>query len=186
MRIPVGLSNRHVHLSKNDLDALFGEGYQLNNIKDLNQKGEFAAQETITIRGPKGEIENVRVVGPLRSKSQVEILKKDCNVLGVDAPIHNSGDLEGSSAVVLIHGDKKVELNEGLIIASRHLHVTEEYLKKYGFQEGQLVNVKVGGNIVFYGVIIRKGEGRTELHIDKEEGHGAALKNNDVVEIVTQ
>ena len=145
-RIPIGISNRHIHLSQTDLEHLFGHGYGLTNMKDLSQPGQYACKETLTICGPKGAIEKVRTLGPTRKKTQVEILASDCFKLGVDAPIKASGDLDGTSGNITLVGPKgSVRLAEGLIIAQRHIHMTNDDARNLDVRDGQIVRIEVHG-----------------------------------------
>jgi len=178
--INVMLSNRHVHLSKDDVEKLFGEGYELTIKKMLNPT-EFAAEETVTIVGPKGEIEGVRVLGPARKATQVEILQSDCYRLGVNAPVRQSGDLKGSAPVVLTSAKGKADLEEGMIVASRHIHATQDVLDEFGLKDKQLVKVKIEGDraLVFENVLMRfSPAGDAVMHLDTEEGNAAGIKNN--------
>lgn len=125
-KIPIGVSNRHIHVSQKDLDKLFGEGYNLTKKGELKQPGQFAANETVTIRGPKGEFENVRILGPVREESQVEISMTDSFRLGVRPPIKESGQLENTPGLEIIGPKGTVKIPQGTIIALRHIHMTPE------------------------------------------------------------
>ena len=121
---PIGISNRHVHLSRQDLEILFGNGYELNMSHKISQTGQFAATETVNLAGPKGCIEKVRILGPIRKQTQVEIMRSDKYRLGVDPPVRDSGDLKDSGAITIIGPNGSVHIDEGLIISQRHLHMT--------------------------------------------------------------
>ena len=135
--IPVGVSNRHVHLSQGDLDALFGAGYELTKMKDLSQPGQYACKETVTVCGPKGAIEKVRILGPVRGKTQVEILAGDCFKLGVKAPARLSGDLDGTPGVTLVGPKGSVQTKSGLMAAQRHIHMLPEDAARFGVHDGR-------------------------------------------------
>lgn len=186
-RIPVGVSNRHVHLSEKDLQTLFGSGARLKKMRDLSQPGQFAAEQTVTLVGPKGVIENVRVLGPTRKKTQVEISVSDCFKLGVQAPIRDSGQLEGSARITLVGPEGSVTLPEGCIIAARHIHMHPDDARRYGVKDGDRINVRTFGprSVTFYEVLVRVDENyRLEMHIDIDEANAACLKCGDFVEIV--
>ncbi|QDR82445.1 phosphate propanoyltransferase [Sporomusa termitida] len=185
--IPVGISNRHVHISQTDLDALFGAGYQLTKIKDLSQPLQYACQETLTIAGPKGAIEKVRILGPARSQSQVEILQADCFKLGIPAPVKMSGDLQGTSGITLIGPQGSILLTQGVIIAQRHIHMTPEDAKRLGVSNGELVTIQVGGlrGGTYSNVAIRvSGTSALECHIDTEEANAMNIGPNSTITII--
>lgn len=134
--VPVGISNRHIHLSQADLDQLFGAGYQLTPMKELSQPGQFACKETVTICGPKGAIEKVRVLGPVRKETQIEIVAGDCFKLGVKAPAKLSGDLAGTPGITVVGPKGSVQTAQGLIVAQRHIHMAPADAQAYGVQDG--------------------------------------------------
>jgi len=182
--IPVGVSNRHLHLSQADLNSLFGEGYQLSKTKDLSQPGQFACKETVTICGPNGAIEKVRVLGPVRSKTQVEILEGDCYKLGVKTEPRLSGDLKLTPGITIVGPVGSVQIPEGLIVALRHIHMLPEDAAHYGVHDGQMVSIEISGprGGVFKNVAIRvTGESALEFHIDTEEAN--AMKVNSLSKI---
>lgn len=185
--VPVGISNRHVHVTVGDLDTLFGQGYQLTKIKDLSQPGEFAAQETVIIAGPKGAIEGVRILGPTRKKTQVEVSLTDSFKLGVKPPVRESGNLEDTPGIALIGPKGVVALKEGVILAARHIHMHPDEAAKYGLENGQTMRVEVPGErgIVFDNVLLRVSpKYATELHVDTDEANCALLKNGDRVKVL--
>ncbi|MGL4792064.1 MAG: phosphate propanoyltransferase [Anaerotignaceae bacterium] len=185
--IPVGVSNRHIHLSQSDLNILFGEGYQLTKTKDLSQPGQFACKETVTICGAKGVIEKVRVLGPVRSKTQVEVLVGDCYKLGVSAQVRLSGDLIGTPAITVVGAKSSVHINEGVIVAQRHIHMTPEDAANLGVHDGQIVSVEVSGERggVFSNVIIRANDvSSLECHFDTEEANAMGINGNSTVKII--
>lgn len=188
--IPAGISNRHVHLSKEDLEALFGEGYELTPIKDLGQPGQYAAQECVTIVGPKGAIEKVRVLGPVRSKTQVEISRTDAFKLGLNPPVRDSGDLDGTPGIVIVGPKGAVIKSEGVILAKRHIHMTPQDAETYGVKDKDIVKVLVDQGdrkLIFDDVLVRVSpKYALEFHVDTDEGNAALLKNGDLVWMVEE
>lgn len=186
-KIPLGISNRHVHISAEDLATLFGEKAQLTKQRDLSQPGQFVCTETVTLVGPKGVIEKVRVLGPLRKRTQVEVSISDCFKLGIKAPIRDSGDLEGSAAITIVGPVGSVTLKEGAIIAARHIHMSPTDAEFFKVQNGDRVNVKCSGprGIVFSEVLARVDANfKLEMHLDIDEANAASLKNGDLLEII--
>ena len=185
--VPVGVSNRHIHLSSADLETLFGKGYQLTPIKDLSQPGQFACKELLTIVGPSlRPIENVRVLGPVRSSSQVEISRTDSFALKVKPPVRESGDIKGSAPITIIGPKGVVTLNEGCIIANRHIHMSEEEGAVFGLKDGDYVTVDVKGErrTTFYDVQVRVNKAfRLEMHIDTDDANAAGIGNGARVTI---
>ena len=174
----VEASGRHVHLSRKELDALFGTGYELTKAKDLSQPGQYASKERLTVVGPKGAYHNVVILGPVRKESQVEVSLTDCLQLGVKAPIRESGDIEGTPGIVLVNGDKSVSLDKGLIVAKRHVHMTPEDAEKLGVKNHDIVKVKVEGArpLVFDDVVIRVSpKFATYMHIDYDEANACGF-----------
>ncbi len=186
--IPVGVSNRHIHLSTEDLETLFGKGYELTPIKDLSQPGQFACKETLTIVGPSlRPIENVRVLGPVRKASQVEISRTDSFTLKVKPPVRESGDIVGSAPVTIIGPKGVVTLREGCIIANRHIHMSTDEGAQFGLSDGQYVDVEVSGErkTKFYDVQVRVHKDfRLEMHIDTDDANAAGIGNGAKVKIV--
>ena len=171
-------SGRHVHLSRKELDALFGTGYELTKAKDLSQPGQYASKERLTVVGPKGAFHNVVILGPVRKESQVEVSLTDCLQLGVKAPIRESGDIEGTPGIVLVNGDKSVSLDKGLIVAKRHVHMTPEDAEKIGVKNHDIVKVKVEGArpLIFDDVVIRVSpKFATYMHIDYDEANACGF-----------
>lgn len=174
----VEASGRHVHLSRKELDVLFGTGYELTKAKDLSQPGQYASKERLTVVGPKGAFHNVVILGPVRKESQVEVSLTDCLQLGVKAPIRESGDIEGTPGIVLVNGDKSVSLDKGLIVAKRHVHMTPEDAEKLGVKNHDIVKVKVEGArpLVFDDVVIRVSpKFATYMHIDYDEANACGF-----------
>ncbi len=187
MTIPVGVSARHIHLTQEDVEKLFGAGYQLTKKKDL-MGGQFAANEQCTIVGLKlRAIENVRILGPVRKKSQVEISATDARTLGVNAPLRQSGDTAGSSPVALVGPKGDVYLNEGCIVAARHIHMTPAEAASASLHDGDYVSVKMGNErgAVLDHVKIRVDESFSlEMHIDTDEANACQVKQGDCAAIV--
>lgn len=189
--VPIGVSNRHVHLTREHLDILFGKDYELTKAKDLSQPGQFAANETVTIIGPSlRPIEKVRVLGPLRKASQVEISMTDSYVLKVKPPVRESGNIAGSSPITLIGPKGVVTLSEGCIIANRHIHMSPKDAERYGIKDGDTVNVSVigkGKRTLWYDVQIRVNKDFVlEMHVDTDDANAAGIGNGSLVSIVKE
>lgn len=187
--LPVGLSNRHLHLSQEDIEILFGKGYQLNKFKDLSQPGQYAAEEKVDLVGPKGTLKGVRVLGPARSNSQVEISLTDGFALGVVPPVRDSGDIAGSPGVKIVGPKGEVDMKEGVIAAARHIHMHTDDAKKFGVTDKQRVKVKTTGerSVVFENVLVRANpDFALEMHVDIDEGNAAGLKNGSMVELIIE
>ena len=186
--VPVGVSNRHIHLSSEDLETLFGKGYQLTPIKDLSQPGQFACKEQLTIIGPSlRPIEGVRVLGPVRSASQVEISRTDSFVLKCKPPVRESGDIKGSAPITIIGPKGVVTLKEGCIIANRHIHMSIEEGEQFGLKDGEYVDVEANGerSTMFYDVQVRVNKAfKLEMHIDTDDANAAGIGNGAQVKII--
>ena len=187
-KVPVGLSNKHVHLSQEDINILFGEGHELTAIKDLGQPGQFACDEKVDLVGPKRTIKGVRVLGPARKESQVEISLADGFTLGIEeVPVKGSGSLDGTPGIKLVGPNGEVELKQGVIAAARHIHMHPKDAEELGVKDKDMVKVKVEGErgLVFENVLIRVHETYAlEFHVDVEEGNAAMLKNKQMLEII--
>ena len=185
--VPVGVSARHIHLTQEHVEALFGEGYQLTKKKGL-MGGQFASNETVTIVGLKlRAIENVRILGPVRSKSQVEISATDALRLGVKAPIRESGNIAGSAAIAVVGPKGAIYLNEGCIVAKRHIHMASQDAMAAGVHDGDIVSVKADNErgTTFNNVQIRVDDSFTlEMHIDTDEANAAKIATGDTVRII--
>jgi len=182
--IIANVSNRHIHLTKEDLEVLFGKGYQLTKLKDLMQPGEFASKEKVILRGKKGEISDVRVLGPLRKFTQVEISMTDAIHFGVNAPLRVSGDIKGSSPITVIGPAGQLDLKEGCIIAKRHIHFSTKDAEIFQVKNGEILKVKTEGErgLIFDNVVARVREDMAlEFHIDTDEANAAGIKNGDKV-----
>lgn len=187
--IPVGISNRHVHLSRPDLDALFGGGYELTVMKALSQPGQYACREMLTLCGPKGVIERVRILGPVRPQTQVEILAGDCFKLGVKAEARLSGDLTGTSGITLVGPGGSVQLREGVIIAKRHIHMLPSDAVRFGVRDGQMVKIAIPGprGGIFNEVSIRVTDTSSlECHLDTEEANALGVTSRTIIRIVQE
>lgn len=175
--VPVEVSARHIHLSQSDLDILFGQGYGLKKIKQLTQPSDFAAKETVDIQASEGQL-NLRVVGPIRKETQIEISLTDALNLGLEAPVKLSGNIEGSCGAFLIGPKGKVDLKKGVIIAVRHLHCHTKEAEKLSLKQGQTVSIEIAGKrgLIFNNIKVRVGEGyKLCFHIDTDEGNAAGI-----------
>lgn len=186
--IKVGVSQRHIHLSREDLDILFGKGYELT-VKKMLMGREYASNEVVTLVGPSLKaIPNVRVLGPVRAHTQVEISRTDTFVLKVSPPVRPSGDVKGSERVVVVGPKGTVYLKEGVIIANRHIHLTPEYAAKHGIKDNDYVDVEIENTekpTRFYGVQVRvRDDFNVEMHIDTDDANSAGLKNGMRVRII--
>ena len=187
MKVQVGVSNRHVHLTQEHLEILFGKDYKLERIKDLNQPGQFASNSYVILKTEKDKIENVRVLGPVRNYTQVEISKTDAFKLGINPPVRSSGDLENSSPITIIGPSGTLNLESGCIIADRHIHITPTQKKMYGLSNKEKVNVLVGGlkgGILFNVALKVSEQSYFELHLDLDDANAHLLKQGDIVEIL--
>ena len=186
MKVSVGVSNRHVHLKKEDINVLFGEGYELTNIGSLTQPGQFKSKEVVTIKTEKSEINNVRVLGPVRNYTQVEISKTDSYKLGLNPPVRNSGDLDNSEKVTIVGPNGSVT-TDGCIIAARHIHILPEQVKLYDLENVETVDVLIPGEKggIISNVYIKEAPNSFfELHLDTDDANAHLLKNGDIVEII--
>lgn len=186
--IKVGVSQRHIHLSREHLDILFGKGYELTKKKTLMGR-EFASNEVVTLVGPSlNAITNVRVLGPVRKNTQVEISRTDTFVLKVSPPVRPSGEIAGSEKIVVVGPKGSVYLNEGVIIANRHIHLTPEYAQAHGINDNDYVDVEIENTekpTKFYGVQVRvRDDFNVEMHIDTDDANSAGLKNGMRVRII--
>jgi putative phosphotransacetylase len=187
--IPIGVSNRHAHITREHFEVLFGEGADFSRLRDLSQPGQFAANERFDVQGPKGAIKGVRLLGPFRPKTQIEVSRTDAVVLGVQPPVRESGDLGGSASLRLIGPRGSVEVREGLILARRHLHCTSADAAAIGLSNGEVVRVRVGRGggreSIFEQTVVRVSEKFSlELHLDTDEANAAGVKTGDLAYIV--
>ena len=186
MSFLVETSARHVPVTQETLEALFGVGYQLTKKKDLSQPGQFASNERVTVVGPKKELANVSILGPVRSADQVELSATDARSIGIVAPVRESGDIAGSGACKLVGPAGEVELSEGVIVAKRHLHITPEDAAAMGVEDKQIIRVACGGEgrkLVFDDVVVRvSAKFATAMHINTDESNAAGgPKSGEIV-----
>lgn len=187
LTVPIGVSGRHVHLSQEHLEVLFGAGAKLTPMKNLSQPGQFAAKETVILAGPKGVIEKVRVLGPVRSQTQVEILAGDSFKLGVPIAVRMSGKLDGTPGLTLIGPVGTVVLTEGVIVAARHIHMSLDEAESFGLHDGQIVSIAFDGVRAgrLDNVVIRANStSALDCHIDTEEANALQLKNGSKVTVI--
>jgi putative phosphotransacetylase len=185
--IPVGISGRHLHLSQADLETLFGKGYQLKPKKDLSQPGQFAAEETVEIATEKGSFKSVRILGPVRKQTQIELALTDAVKLGVNPPVRDSGDLKQSPGVIITGPNGQVTIVEGVICAARHIHMTPADAAAFNVKDKELVSVKVDGEraAILCNVLVRIHETfKLEMHLDTDEGNAVMAKTGDKVALV--
>ena len=186
--ILVETSARHVHVTKEALEILFGEGYELTKKKDLSQPGQFASNEKVAVVGSKSQFPAVSILGPVRPKCQVEISLTDARSIGVEATVRESGDIADSGARKLVGPKGEIELKEGVIAAQRHIHATPEDAEKYGLQDKQIVSVKIdsdGRKLIFDDVVVRVSPKYAwAMHIDTDESNAAGAKPGMMGEIL--
>ncbi|MNB91588.1 phosphate propanoyltransferase [Paenibacillus camerounensis] len=185
--VPVGVSARHIHLTQEHVEALFGAGYQLTEFKPLSQPGQFAANEQVAVIGSKGKFDKVRILGPARPASQLEISRTDSFSLGVKAPVRESGHIDGTPGITLKGPAGEVELETGVIIAARHIHFHTSEAEAWGIADKQLLKVRLGGErgLVLENVLARVSDSfKLDMHIDTDEANAAGANNGDTAEIV--
>lgn len=186
--IPVGISGRHIHLTREVLEQLYGRGYELTRLRDLSQPAEFAASETVTVVGPKGRaIEGVRILGPPRKYTQVELAASDGIRLGIDLPIRKTGDVAGTPGLTVVGPAGTAILKEGAIRATRHIHMTAADGARFGLTDGQAVRVRVEGpsGLTFDNVVVRVNDRYAlDFHLDTDDANAAGLQTGDLVEIL--
>jgi acetate kinase len=182
--IPVAVSARHIHLTQEAVEALFGEGHQLTSLKELSQPGQYACEEQLTIIGPKRSIPKVRILGPVRSKCQIEISRTDEFALGIDAPVRASGDVANTPGITLEGPNGQLALEDGIICAQRHIHMTREDAKNFGVKHRDIVEVAMdtnGRDLIFGDVMVRVSDKyRLEMHIDTDEANAAEIDRGGV------
>lgn len=187
MKIIVGISNRHAHLTQSQIDQLFGQGYQLTFFRQIKQPDEFASNEKIHVVGPKGQLRDVRIMGPARQTAQIEMTLTDARAIGVSAQVRVSAQVKDTAGIRLIGPVGEVLLEEGVIAAARHLHLTPKEAELLGLQEGQQVAVETEGErgVIFKHVLVRIDElFSLELHLDTDEANAAGVKNGDEVKLI--
>jgi acetate kinase len=180
MLIPIAISARHIHLTRSAIDTLFGPGHQLTPIYDLSQPGQYACAEQLTLVGPRHSIPGVRILGPERPDSQVEISRTDEFVLGVDAPVRDSGDVRNSPGITLQGPKGSLTLREGLICARRHIHMHPDDARRFGVKDRDVVEIAIdseGRDLIFGDVLVRVSDKfRLEMHVDTDEANAAQLQ----------
>ncbi|WP_426446958.1 phosphate propanoyltransferase [Paenibacillus sp. S-38] len=187
-KVPVGVSARHIHLSVDHIAALFGAGHELKVLKELSQPGQFAAEETVAVIGPKGKFDKVRILGPARGKTQLEVSRTDAFSLGVNPPVRESGNIAGTPGIKLVGPAGEVEIEEGVIVAARHIHFHTEDAARWGIQDKQKLTVRVSGEraVIFEEVVARVSDQYAlDMHIDTDEANAAGVKNGDEAEILS-
>lgn len=185
--VPVASSARHIHLCRADVEKLFGPGYELQEFKKLSQPGQVACKEQVTVAGPKGELKKVRVLGPERKETQVEIAMTDSFALGIRPPVRMSGNVAGTPGCRLIGPAGTVELSQGVIVAARHLHLSPEQAALFGLKDGQVVSLKSEGEraVIFENVVVRAGKGHDmEVHIDTDEANCIMMSGSPMMEVL--
>ena len=185
--VKIGISNKHLHLSQEHLEILFGKGHELTPTKELGQPGQFAAEEKVDIVGPKRTLSGVRVLGPVRKETQVELALTDARGIGIKAPVRESGKLDGTPGCKLVGPCGEVELDHGVIAALRHVHLSAAQAEEAGVKDKDIVSIKIEGErgLVFDNVLIRAGEGHErECHLDTDEGNAAGCGPDSVCVIV--
>lgn len=185
--VPVGISNKHLHLCKEDLETLFGLGAKLHSIKELKQPGQYAADEKVDLVGPKGTLKGVRILGPVREETQVELALTDARILGVAVPVKESGKLDNTPGIKLVGPAGEVEIAKGAIAALRHIHLSSAQATEAGLVDKQIVSVNVPGErgLIFDNVLVRAGDAyEKEMHLDTDEANAAGLSNGAEVEIL--
>ncbi|MEG0391345.1 MAG: phosphate propanoyltransferase [Anaerovoracaceae bacterium] len=185
--VKIGLSNKHLHLKQEDIEILFGKGHQLTPTKDLVQPGQFACEEKVDIVGPKATLKGIRVLGPARPETQVELAMTDARSIGIKAPVRESGKLEGTPGCKLIGPAGEVELDHGVMVALRHVHLNPEQAKEAGVKDKDVVSIKLAGErgLIFDNVLVRAGDAHErEIHLDTDEGNAAGCGPDAVATII--
>ena len=188
-QVVVEISARHVHLSKADLETLFGKDYELTVKKELSQPGQYACEERVRVVGTKGEFPAVSILGPCRNATQVELSLTDARSIGVDAPVRESGDIDGSGTCKLVGPCGEVEIACGVIAAKRHIHATTKDAEELGLENGQIVSVQIpsanGRNLTFGDVVVRVSDSYAlAMHIDTDEANAAGMKPNTIGTVI--
>jgi len=180
--IPMGVSARHIHLAPEHIEILFGAGYALKELKPLSQPGQFAAEETVAVVGPKGRFDKVRILGPARGNTQLEISRTDAFALGIDAPVRLSGNIEGTPGIRIVGPQGEVTVDRGVIVAARHIHMHPDDAARMNVKDKQIVSVKTEGErgVTFANVVCRVSDQFTlDMHIDTDEANAAGIRNGD-------
>lgn len=189
-KIPLGISGRHIHLSKEHLEVLFGKNYELTKFRDLSQPGQFACEEKVDVLSPAGrELNGVRILGPTRVETQLEISRSDAIRGKFEAPVRSSGNIKGSGSATIIGPKGKVELKEGVIVADRHIHFSEEDAKEFNVKGGDVVSIYVQAEKsgILEDVLCRvSNKFKLDCHLDTDDGAAFGLKNGDTVQLVKE
>jgi putative phosphotransacetylase len=186
-QVPIGISARHIHLSADHIEILFGSGYSLKELKPLSQPGQFAAEETVAVIGPKGCFEKVRILGPSRKLTQLEISRTDSFQLGINPPVRESGNIEGTPGIKIVGPAGEIELDKGVIVAARHIHFHTSDAEKWGIKDRELLKVKVNGErpLILENVLARVSDQYSlDMHIDTDEANASGVRNGDLAEIL--
>lgn len=187
MMVEVEASGRHVHLCREDVERLFGKGYQLTKVRDLSQPGQYVCKERVTITGPKGSLHNVVILGPERKETQAEISMTDSLALGIRPPVRLSGDIKDTPGFTITNNDRQVVTDKGLIIAKRHMHITPEDAKRLHVKDGEALKIKVYGSrpVIFEDTIARVSSTfQTYVHIDYDEANACGFEKGTFCRIV--
>ena len=186
-KVEIGLSNKHVHLSQNDVETLFGKGAELHPTKYLKQPGQYACEEKVDVVGSKGTLKGLRVLGPTRNVTQVELSNTDCRTIGIKAPVRESGKLDGTPGCKLVGPASEVDLPQGVIVALRHIHLNLAQAEEARVKDKDVVKVRVEGEraLIFENVLVRASDSyEREMHIDTDEGNAAGLRADAFGEII--
>ncbi len=185
MKVIVEVSAKHLHISKKDLEKLFGKNYKLTNIKDISQPGQFACKETLEVIGNRNSYKKVRIVGPERKNTQLELSISDAIYLGIEPVIKVSGDHKNTPGIILKNKNKRIKIESGVVIAKRHLHISKEEAKKLGLKNRQKVEAEVKGKraSIIKEIVVRFGDYKTRLHLDTDEANAFNIKNGSRVEL---
>lgn len=185
--VKIGLSNKHLHLQKEHIEILFGKGHELTPTKPLVQPGQFACEEKVDIVGPKNTLKGIRVLGPARPETQVEVAMTDARTLGIKAPVRESGKLDGTPGCKIVGPCGEVEIDHGVIVALRHVHLSPAQAEEAGVKDKDIVNIKIEGErgLVFNNVLVRSGDAHErEVHLDTDEGNAAGCGPDAVCTII--
>ncbi len=185
--VKIGLSNKHLHLQKEHIEILFGKGHELTPTKPLVQPGQFACEEKVDIVGPKKTLKGIRVLGPARAETQVELAMTDARTIGVKAPVRESGKLEGTPGCKIVGPCGEVEIDHGVIVALRHVHLSPAQAEEAGVKDKDIVSIKIEGErgLVFNNVLVRSGDAHErEVHLDTDEGNAAGCGPDAVCTII--
>ncbi|WP_284639216.1 phosphate propanoyltransferase [Paenibacillus silviterrae] len=187
-QVPVGVSARHIHLSKEHIQALFGEGYELKVLKELSQPGQFAAEETVAVVGPKGRFDKVRILGPARGMTQLEVSRTDAFSLGLNPPVRESGNIAGTPGIKVVGPAGEVDIPEGVIVAARHIHFHTDDAVNWGIADKQKLTVRLEGErgLILENVVARVSDQYAlDMHIDTDEANAAGAKTGDMATILS-